>query len=78
MISEEVNAVAMCEFAVSKGAYGRCTLILTDNSSKWYKTFCVSTPSKCPYIAVCPQCATKNAATATFCSDCGKRLKAQN
>ncbi|NVM56021.1 MAG: hypothetical protein HWN66_20150 [Candidatus Helarchaeota archaeon] len=66
-----------CEFseARSGGAYGFCKLVLTDVSSSWYLSLCKKTPNKCPYIKICPKCKIKNAASSTFCSDCGANLK---
>lgn len=66
-----------CEFSEPKsgGAYGYCSLVMTDVSSSWYSSLCTKNPSKCPYIKICPHCGTKNAASAPFCSECGKKFE---
>ncbi|MHA1264288.1 MAG: zinc-ribbon domain-containing protein [Candidatus Helarchaeota archaeon] len=69
--------MSTCEFSESRsgGSYGYCTLIMTDVSSDWYLNLCTKTPQKCPYITVCSKCGAKNAASSTFCSECGVNLK---
>lgn len=67
----------VCEFSESRsgGAYGHCTLVMTDVSSNWYSSLCTKNPSKCPYITECPACGMKNAASSPFCSECGAKIK---